>query len=478
MKANVTIETHNGPAGEYLLVNVTSNNGVIGVCDTTITSGTTRKSFFVGGECLVNVLSRENDDSSNRQIWQTSSIDKCKNITGTKIQNACEGFFKDSVPLSKAIQPVLEMLTNGLYVVHVSTVYPTDGAGNFFWNAYAVKHELAGSAPFNPVVGEDKCFSPTYLVPTKSFSAYSDKNVNTIISRINKGRKVGGIAYHLTGMFSALLYGHTNASACLACNEEFRCIIIEPLNRVVYGSSDTIEAGRINAVSCPYAKVRFSELSRKMTENFLMNRKCAMPGGLDEIKWKADKMLSNGAFAKRIMNTIEANLESLPDSEMLMSAYAIDELTDEQIETLLAGQTELNGRVIISPNYYESIVYACNYLQLMDKKRFIEFAKAILKTPTLSAAYIYVAGRLKYIMDSRVNQLFKEISASDEPEYRQIKEVAQKYAEAYSIFTEGSVRKFINNENILADDDDKPVVSVSTDDSNLSSLALANAMGR
>ena len=76
MKANVSIESLNGPAGDFLLVSVTSSDGMIGVCDTSVKNGVCRKTFYVAGESLVDIQYKENDNEMNRIIWQTSSIDK------------------------------------------------------------------------------------------------------------------------------------------------------------------------------------------------------------------------------------------------------------------------------------------------------------------------------------------------------------------------------------------------------------------
>ena len=188
MKPTITIESSRNILGEYLLVNVVNGRGVIGICDTTRTPGTVRRSLYVGSESLVSVLSSD-DETSNRQIWQNSSIDKCKNILGSKLKHITEEYFYEGAPLAKAVQPLLEMLTDGLYVVHAGKAYPTDGAGNFFWNAYLVRHELNGSAPLIPAIGKHKVFEPSFLVPTQSFSMYSEKNISAAAAKIKKGRR-------------------------------------------------------------------------------------------------------------------------------------------------------------------------------------------------------------------------------------------------------------------------------------------------
>ena len=450
MKTNVSIESLKGSAGEFILASVTSSDSIIGICDTSVKSGVCRKTMYAGSESLINIQYRENNLESNRVIWQTSSIDKARGILGTKLVKSCENYFSGAAPLTKAILPVLELLSDGLYVIHVGKVYPTDGAGNFFWDSYTVKHEIMGSAPYNPLIGAGKCFSPPFLVPTQSFSGYTEAAVGAAAEKLVSGKKLGGIALHLTGMFSALLEGHINAAACIANNYDFNCIIIEPLNKVIYGEPGGVDENKIVALSCPFVKISFSDISRKMLENFFINRSVTIPRDYDEIKWKADKMLSNGVLSRKVSSMIDRNVEGYPDAEMMASAFAINDLSDNDLNTLLSGSTtDDEGNVVISQNYYESITYAVNYLQLKDKRRFIEFAGAILKNPDLSAAYGYVANRLKYIMDAKVNEIFKFISESEDQNYNSLKSIAEKYSQLYSDYTEGTVKRFLNT-NVIA----------------------------
>ncbi len=446
MKPTITIESLRNPLGEFLLVNVVNGRGIIGECDTTRSFNTKRKTFYIGNESLINVFSASDDDTSNRQIWQCSSIDKCKNVLGNKLKNAVEEFFYEGSSLAKAVQPVLELLNDGLYVIHTGKAYPTDGAGNFFWNGYLIKHELNGSAPCNSVIGYDKMYEPAFLVPTANFSNFSEKKTTTAIGRMKKGRRLGGIAYHLTGVFSALLSGHTNAAACLMRGEDFPCIFIEPMRDVLYGYDEITNSERIVALSSPYAKLPLNSISRSALENFLLNRRFSVPEFHSEIRAKADKNISLKGAVRSLPVLIEQNIEKLPDAEMLFSAFAISELPDEHLQLLLAGETKINGQVIISPNYYESVVFACNFLQFKDRRRFIEFTTTILNTPSLSATYRYVSERLRFEMDAKVNETFKNIVESEESVYAPIKELAQKYLVRYHEYMEQSVNRFIGSD--------------------------------
>lgn len=445
MKSTVTIETQRGALGEYLLVSVVNGKGVIGICDTTAAPHTKRETLYIEGESLVNTFSPSTDPAALRQIWQCSSIDKCQPSTRKTLEDSTEEFFYENMPLSRAVAPVLELLTDGLYVVHVDKVYPTDGAGNFFWNAYLVRHELNGSAPLNPVIGEDQCYSPPFLVPTRSCSAYNEQGVSGAVARLRRGRKIGGIAYHLTGMFSALLCGHMNAAACLMRGADFPCVIIEPLSEVLYEKDTETETMRVAGLGCPYIKLPISAFTRNMLECFLLNRRSAVPDFYGQIRSHAEKILQPKNAIKD-MPILTRQAESLPDAEMLASAFAVKELTDEQLDLLLSGETKQNEQVIISSNYYESIVYACNFLQYTSTERFIRFTVSILNTPALSATFRYVTERLRYIMDTRINETFTSIRDSEDPVYIPLKEAAAQYTQRYGEYMEDNVKSFLDDD--------------------------------
>ncbi len=473
MKPTITIESQHGPLGEYLLVCVVNGQGLIGICDTTNAPRIKRETFYVGTESLLNVFSPVRDNTSLRQIWQCSSIDKCPASLRKTLNDAADDFFYESVSLSKAIYPVLEMLTDGLYVVHTDKTYPTDGAGNFFWSAYLMRHELNGSAPFNPLFGQDKDFSPPFLVPTRSCSAYNEKSVHNASSRLKKGRRIGGIAYHLCGMFSALICGHINAAACLMRDEDFPCVIIEPLNGVTYFQDEETGTERVSGLACPFVKIPLEKISRNILECFLLNRRSSVPEFYAAVREHAEKVLQPKNAVKDASPVIAMQAEKLPDAEMLSSAFAVPELTDEQIQLLLSGETRQNDKVIISPNYYESIVYACNFLQYTSPERFIDFTISILNTPSLSATYHYVAERLRYTMDARVNETFINIRDSEDPVYVPIKEIAERYIRRYSDHIEQSVNRFLDDEK------DLPASGTSTstpEASKYSSIAAAAAI--
>ena len=130
---------------------------------------------------------------------------------------------------------------------------------------------------------------------------------------------------------------------------------------------------------------------------------------------------------------------------MVACAQGVDELTKPMLDALLTGQTELDGKVIISENYYNSVTAACNYLRYHSKDDFIDFALNVMRNPELSATYTYVASCLAKVHDERINQFFTEVKNSGDAGYSKIIGTARSYIDNYDKYVEVSSEDFFNS---------------------------------
>ena len=155
-------------------------------------------------------------------------------------------------------------------------------------------------------------------------------------------------------------------------------------------------------------RLPFEFLSREMSENALITRK----GEHSDLIHSIRKLLSQGnrgASRTSFTNDIIENASALPDTDMIISAKSVEALSSQQLDALLLGETEFEGKTIISTNYYQSIVTAGNYLQYTDLERFIEFTLTIMNNPDLTAVHDYLANRLFKIHDKRIYEFYKNI---------------------------------------------------------------------
>ncbi len=426
---------------EFILVDVSSafnNIGTTAIGGRMPTNNDRQPSFeifFVGDEPIVSMLHpNKKDRSLNKLISQIGNINDCDDSVRNRLAVAKDNYFTYEQGLVKSVQPVLEMLTDGLYVVHTSKMIPSDGSGNYFWNAYLTRHEVLGTAEQNSVMGADNNYAPCFLVPSENISDFSESKIRTTRENIKIGKKFGGVAYHLSGMFSVLLSGHHTATACLLENTDFNCIVIEPLRDIMYEPVErAVELGRIPrpiALSCPFVKIPLSAMPETTIDTFLMTRRSIKPVNFEILKAKSTRTLR--VLSKRNLPLeVYQKTELLPDTAMLESAQAVTSLSDEQLEALLSGEISHNGEIIINNNYYNSVVIACNYLQYINYDKFIDFAISILKNPDLTATHKYLIDRIANITDEKVKDYFFDLYDNYKEIYPERMSIAENYIKKY-----------------------------------------------
>jgi hypothetical protein len=399
---------------EFVLAEVSRGMGHIGVFRYATSAYNTTDAFYIENDPIIRIFNPYTPDkNSDKQITQISGAEKCSDAIKARITSSAENLFRYSQGLARSAIPVLELLTPGLYVVHESQMHPGDGNGSFFWNNYAVKKPVKGTADKNASIG-DANFSPCFLIPTMTPSSFQPKRMYDLTDKIKSGRRLGGVAYHISGMFSALLEGHHEATAALMNNVDFRCLVVEPLTDVIYDSSDSSGGKqKVIALSSPYINIPLEELSEKALERFLITRKQVKPNSFSEIKPKMTKSIR--MVSKRVFpSVVYEKAEQLPSCAMVEASSAVDAVTDEQLAALLAGEVrcadeEGNEKIIVSSNYHSSVVAVSNYLQTNDFSRFLEFALALLKNDELSTSHKFIAERLLVVMHPAIYEYFLSI---------------------------------------------------------------------
>lgn len=464
MKSSVSSESILINNKEYTLVGVSNSPNSFGLCDTTLHRDKgIRETFFIGNEALVNIVQRSiNDPYSNKIISQVSTIDRCGDFP-RRVSAAVEDYFYNNKPLTVSLQPLLDYIKSGLYVVYEADMIPTDGEGNYFWSSYMVGHEFGGSSTFNTVCRKERSIVPSFLVPTDNFGSFSDKLMKSASERVRRDKCAYGICFHLSGMFCALLSNHYDVTAALIQEKKIRCLVIEQIkyicteeeirsyqasassdddltenpeegqNKVNIADSEEITD---NIESCLYScciKIPFSKVPNSLLERLFVTRKGLVGKYTDTVAYNCER--PPHAKSKRSMpvNVLD-KCEKYPDFEMLQSAALVGHLSDDELNALLIGETTLNGKYIINRNYYSSITIALNYLQYKDFNRFIGFVSSLLKNEDLTAVHQYAASRLQTIMDQRIEALFKEILNSDSQSYNMLKPSAEKYIKRYKAY--------------------------------------------
>lgn len=450
------------------LVSVRGGESGIGLCSSGINpvsgdTSTINKFFYIGSDPVINVNCPNLDSKVTDKMISFSS-----GFQGVD-HDIFDAFTADLNKLNRgdsltnSLKEIFSLLTDGVYTVYTSEYYPTDGNGLFFWGAYNITHEVRGTAERSTSIG-NRPFRPCFLIPSQPMETYTTKTKQTTDEAV-KSRRIQGIAYHLSGFHSVLLKGHHGAVSCAENGIPFKCAVIErvsqpytdpyfaPVKKAAPPPAEETpaegeEAPVAAAAPAPVVEERegisgFRSASVKIPlEAFPKDVLKLILETHPDIKPPHFKSLMNKTKAVRkraVTNNILPrevldNCEMMPDCEMVESAFAIDDISDAQLNALLAGDTELNGKIIISPNFYSSIVTACNFLQFKDEQRFINFSISILENPDLNATHEYTARRLARLSkNEKAYRFFKSALTSEDAKYEKFLTVADRYVREYDL---------------------------------------------
>lgn len=466
---------HNGQSAT--LISVKEGAGIIGTCmaghleHTGSVSNKTRV-FYIGSDPVIDLVC---PGHGNKQSDKLVSFAPGFQGYDQKINGALTNSFNrlnEGESLASGLRDVMGLLEDGVYAVYYADYYPTDGNGQFFWGAYNISHEVRGTAEQNRVIG-GKTYKPCFLFPTQPMDYYAAR-IKVGTDEQVKLRRAQGIVYHVSGLFSALLKGHHGALSCVEKGIPFRCAVIEKIcepyiereyetvvapaeapAETVETTTETVEtaedgtearetettvqtvvkAKSVNGITgfrSPSVKLPLDAFPKDMLRLIIEGRPEYKPAHFSIMSAKLQTMRRKSINNNALPYVILEKAEQMPDCEMIESAFAIDGITDEQLNCLLRGDVECNGEVIINPNFYSSIITACSYLQFKDIKRFVDFSIAIMDNPELSAAHEYAARRVMTLNDNKkVLEFFKSAVDSGDAKYDKIIPIAETFIKRY-----------------------------------------------
>lgn len=456
-----------------LLVSVRGGSAVIGTCSAGYgakrgdTSAQTRL-FYIGNNPAIEILCpNHGSKNSDKLISLCGGYSFMDEDIHDKLSE-CLTRLNRGDSLTAGLHDVFALLPEGVYTVYISDYYPTDGTGNFFWGAYNLTHEIHGTAEHNRTIGQEKTYRPCFLIPGNPLDTYDPKILSTTGEAV-KSRTIQGIVYHLSGLHSVLLKGHHGAVSCVDKKLPFRCAVIEkvtepytdmfippvadspaPVENTEAPAADAQENAEQEPAPQPQPKpveipepegiTGFRSASTKIPLEFMPHDMLKLivetrteykPDHYKSLVKKLNSVRKKTFSNKLIARPVLEACEQMPDCEMMESVFAVQKLTQQQLDALLAGETECNGEIIISPNFYSSIVTACNFLQYSNPKKFIDFALNILDNPELNATHEYIANRISRVTSKEVYSYFKNVAANRETAEEKLLPIAEKYITYY-----------------------------------------------
>ncbi len=144
-----------------------------------------------------------------------------------KIEELLNNDFEGLENSINIMEPILSLLESGYYVIADVLAYPTDGEGNFFWNANNEFQDKLATAmavikKYSYIDG-----APLYLYPSQSSESFSEERLEYYLSK-NSNNYPRAIAYYITEYMSVLLDGHHKATAKALNGEPINTIAIIP----------------------------------------------------------------------------------------------------------------------------------------------------------------------------------------------------------------------------------------------------------
>ncbi|MCI7760033.1 MAG: hypothetical protein ACI4JT_05720 [Oscillospiraceae bacterium] len=461
MPAEIKTETIDLNGKSVLLVSVKNGEGLIGTCtaghaDHSGNRSNDTRLFYIGSEPIIDFICPSYGNKNADKL-----VSFCPGFQGYdrkvyEIITGCLNRLNNGDSLAVGLHDIFSMLQDGIYKLYVSDYYPTDGNGVFFWGGYNISHEIRGTAEYNRTIGLDKVYKPCFLIPTQSLDYYNTKVLVHTQEQV-QGRRIEGIVYHLSGFHSALLKGHHGAVCCVEKDVPFKCAVIEkitepyteiavPVKKAAPAENASeeekpaetpapaavTEHEGITGFRSPSVKIPLEAFPKDMLRLLIGGRPEYKPPHFATLNAKLGtvrrKSISNNILPLPVLE----KAEQMPDCSMVESAYAIKSLSDEELNCLLAGDVECNGEVIVSPNFYASIVTACNFLQFTDTARFVDFAIAIMENPELGATHDYVSRRVCALeTNKKLYNFFKSVVDSGDVKYEKIIAAARTFVERF-----------------------------------------------
>lgn len=477
MSAEVKSETIDLDGKSVLLISVKDGEAAIGTCfaghtEHSGSASTRTRLFYIGSDPVINLIC---PNHANKQSDKLVSF--CPGFQGyePKIHDALGSSFNklnNGDGLAAGLRDLCTLLEDGVYAAYMADYYPTDGNGNFFWGGYNISHEVRGTAEHNRTIGIQRTFKPCFLVPTEPLDYFTAKMRVTTDEQV-KRRRVQGIVYHLSGLHSALLKGHHGAVCCVDKDIPYTCAVLEKISEPYTdrpvpsapepvpmpeeggdeaAAAETAEAAEsvkpapapvlprpvfvpegITGFRGPSVKIPLAAFPKEMLRMIIEGRPEYKPRQFGILMAKMDAVKRKSVSNNVLPLSVLEKSEQMPDCEMIESAYAIDRLTDDELNCLLRGDVEYNGEVIVSPNFYSSIVTACNFLQFSNTQRFVDFSIAIMDNPDLAATHEYVARRAAgQSSNKKLYNFFKGVVDGKEAKYEKIIPIAQTFVNRYN----------------------------------------------
>ena len=130
------------------------------------------------------------------------------------------------------IEPILDLLDDGYYIIADAEIYPTDGSNHFFANVPDKLCHIKASCStyYNHDFLTAVDGFPAFLYPTQSNAVLNPERADYYVDKIDKDNAPRAIAYYDNGFICALLDGHHKAYAAAKKGCPLSTLVIIPMS--------------------------------------------------------------------------------------------------------------------------------------------------------------------------------------------------------------------------------------------------------
>ena len=240
----------------------------------------------------------------------------------------------------ETLEPLLELLDSGLYLLADALCYPTDGDGHFFWD---VPDAPSVSPAMEPILLTDRVYpfiwgQPAFLYPTEDTDSYDEDRVRHYAEILEMPENAPRALVYSFGQFLGfLLDGHHKACAAAILRKPLKCLVIIPFTRYGYtnAANRTIrDALHFGSISIPVSAVPSEYLpAKKHTESSSYS---ALSGTIDHRVWE-DRYLKTACVFPSVYEYADMAAAGIPDGTRV---------TDEVIRNCLVNPDFENQQIL------------------------------------------------------------------------------------------------------------------------------------
>lgn len=294
--------------------------------------------------------------------------DELDSIRATLNQN-----YSDIHSAFSSLKPILQLLSDGFYMLADVELSPTDGH-HFFYN---VPNEMAeNSALCDEFYNSDFLTVtdgfPAFIYPTQSSRSINEKRVEEYRKALAQGAEIRGLAYYEKGFVCALLDGHHKAIAAAQLGQKLKCLTIIQVDGFCFEDS-ILPLQNKKVKSFSFAGVSINSKSKLTYEELFPLRGKFAPIKIEHYDLTDDRFAPMEKSAVRMYHSVE-HISSL-DAADINDA----EITDEEINSWIRIADE-DSRV--------KLKYLLEYRSLSDYESAYHIAETIIQSGSRNMPYM------------------------------------------------------------------------------------------